>query len=177
MLLKAGSTEWGGGRGSLRSLWGDLQSWLPAPRAGGILGCPRGSPWTLSRGDTLVRLPALWQEQVLEMQNTSWALGRESGSKKVFLNSQQRIRQNTRVHGTPRGLSPYTFLKKMNEQTLHLKLPFQKHNWKWTPARLSLLSDSQGPLGVAFVWTQLTLTLLLSLPLPWEPDLKTSGLF
>lgn len=129
-------------------MWGDLQS-VPAPWAAGSWAAPeaRHEP-SQQRGHTGTAAPLMAGTGAGDAERILSAWQR---IRKCSYNSQWRIRQSTRVYGTPRGLSPYTFLKKMNEKMLHSKLPFQKHNWTCTPERLLLLSDSQGLLGVAFV--------------------------
>lgn len=117
------------GGGSPRSLWGDLQS-VPAPQAVGSWAAPEARrELSQQRGHTGTAAPLMARTGAGDAEHSLSDWQRIRKQKRCSYNSPWRIRQSTRVYGTPRGLSPYTVLKKMNEKTLHLKLSFQKHSW------------------------------------------------
>ena len=103
------NTVWGGGGGSPRSLWGDLQSWLPSPGAGGILGRPRGSQWTPQQRGTVVRLPRSRQEQGWRCRAHPQGSAENRG---CSYSRQWRIRQNTGAMAHPEGCLPTLFLRR-----------------------------------------------------------------
>ena len=169
MLLKAVVLKHGRGRGRGESE--ELVGWSPEltsfPWGRRDPGLPqRLTVNPLSRGAQWCGCPAHGRNRAGDAEHILMAWQRIG---ECSYSRQWRIRQNTGVYGTPRGLSPYTFLKEMNEKTLHLKLSFQKNNWQRTPERQTVR------VHLGRHWSHAaTLTLLLSLPLLWGPNLKTS---